>query len=38
MLMIDCGRAEGYIERKLAQLSDLVNDAVEVGATHMGWG
>ena len=25
MLMIDCRRAEGYIERKLAALSDLVN-------------
>ena len=38
MLMIDCGRAEGYIERKLAALSDLVNLGVETGATHIGWG
>ena len=38
MLMIDCGRAEGYIERKLAALSDLVNLGVEIGATHIGWG
>ena len=38
MLMIDCGRAEGYIERKLAALSDLVNLGVEIGATHVGWG
>ena len=38
MLMIDCGRAEGYIERKLAELSDLVNLGVEIGATHVGWG
>ena len=37
MLMIDCGRAEGYIERKLAALSDLVNLGVETGATHVGW-
>ncbi len=38
MLVIDCGRPEGYIERKLAQLSDLVNEGVEIGATHVGWG
>ncbi len=38
MLMIDCGRAEGYIEQKLALLSDLVNEGVEIGATHVGWG
>ena len=38
MLMIDCGRAEGYIERKLAALSDLVDLGVETGATHIGWG
>jgi hypothetical protein len=37
-LVIDCGRAEGYIEQKLAQLSDLVNEGVEIGATHVGWG
>jgi hypothetical protein len=38
MVLIDCGRAEGYIERKLALLSDLVNRAEELGATHVGWG
>jgi len=38
MLVIDCGRAEGYIEQKLAKLSDLVNEGVEIGATHVGWG
>jgi hypothetical protein len=38
MLVIDCGRADGYIEQKLAQLSDLVNEGVEIGATHVGWG
>ena len=38
MLLIDCGRDEGYVERKPALLSDLVNRAAEVGATHIGWG
>jgi hypothetical protein len=38
MLMIDCGRNEGYVERKLALLSALVNRAADVGATHIGWG
>jgi hypothetical protein len=38
MLMIDCGRDEGYVERKLALLSDLVNRAAELGASHIGWG
>ena len=38
MLVIDCGRAEGYIEQKLANLSDLVNEGVEIGATYVGWG
>ena len=38
MLVIDCGRAEGYIEQKLAKLSDLVNEGGEIGATHVGWG
>ena len=37
MVLIDCGRDEGYIERKLALLSDLVNRAAELGATHVGW-
>ena len=38
MLLIDCGRDEGYIERKLALLSDLVKRATELGASHIGWG
>jgi hypothetical protein len=38
MTIIDCGRPEGYIEQKLAALSDLVNLGVEIGATHVGWG
>ena len=38
MLVIDCGRPEGYIEQKLAKLSHLVNQGVEIGATHVGWG
>jgi hypothetical protein len=36
MVLIDCGRDEGYIERKLALLSDLVNRAAELGATMSG--
>jgi hypothetical protein len=35
MLVIDC--AEGYIEQKLAKLSDLVNEGFEIGATHVAW-
>ena len=38
MTLIDCGRAEGYIERRLKDLSDLVNTGLEAGATHVGWG
>ena len=38
MLVIECGRPEGYIEQKLAKLSDLVNEGLEIGATHVGWG
>jgi hypothetical protein len=38
MLVIDCGPTEGYIEQKVAKLSDLVNEGVEIGATHVGWG
>ena len=37
MLVIECGRPEGYIEQKLAKLSDLVNEGLEIGATHVGW-
>ena len=36
--LMDCGRNEGYIEQKLALLSDFVNRAAELGATHVGWG
>jgi len=38
MLIIDCGRSEGYIERRLEDLSILVNRAFEAGATHVSWG
>src|SRR5208282_4636237 len=38
MLVIDCGRPEGYIEQKLSKLSDLVNEGIEIGATRVGWG
>ena len=38
MLVIECGRPEGYIEQKLAKLSYLVNEGLEIGATHVGWG
>ena len=38
MLVIDCGRTEGYIEQRLARLSNLVNHGVELGATHVVWG
>jgi len=37
MLVIDCGRDEGYIERRLEALSILVNRAFEAGATHVAW-
>ncbi|MCW2319144.1 hypothetical protein M2322_004713 [Rhodoblastus acidophilus] len=35
MLVIDCGRSEGYIERRLEDLSIFVNRAFEAGATHV---
>jgi hypothetical protein len=38
MLVIDCGRPEGYIEQKLAKLSDIVNEGVEIEAHHVGRG
>ena len=37
MELIDCGRAEGCIGRKLA-FSDPVYRAEELGATYVGWG
>jgi hypothetical protein len=36
--MIFGGRAEGYVERRLADLTALVQTSVQVGATHIGWG
>jgi hypothetical protein len=38
MTLIDCGRPEAYVERKLAELSAFVNAGLEIGATHIGWG
>jgi hypothetical protein len=35
---VDCGRSEGYIEQRLSDLSDLLNQAIAAGATHIGWG
>ncbi len=36
--MIDCGRRAGYVERRLGQLSALVEKGREFGATHISWG
>ena len=36
--MIDRGVADGYVNRRLAQLLVLVEAAREYGATHIGWG
>jgi len=38
MTIIECGRPEGYVERRLKDLSDLVNRGLAVGATHVDWG
>jgi len=38
ILIIDCGRSEGYIDHRLNNLSDFLNESVEAGATHIGWG
>lgn len=38
MTIIECGRSEGYVERRLEDLSDLVNRGLDAGATHVGWG
>lgn len=38
MTIIECGRPEGYVERRLEDLSDLVNRGLEAGATHVSWG
>jgi hypothetical protein len=37
-LFIDCGREEGYLERRFYDLAMLAARAHEVGATHIGWG
>jgi hypothetical protein len=37
MTVIECGRAEGYIERRLYDLAMLAARAREAGATHIGW-
>ncbi len=38
MTVIECGRPEGYVERRLKDLSDLVNRGLDAGATHVVWG
>jgi hypothetical protein len=38
MTLIECGRREGYVERRLKDLSDLINHGLDAGATHVGWG
>jgi hypothetical protein len=36
--IIDCGRAEGYIETRLGHLARLVQRSRAISATHIGWG
>jgi hypothetical protein len=36
--LVDCGRSEGYIERRLGDLAMLVHQGRAIGATHIGWG
>ena len=38
LTVIDCGRAEGYLNRRLHELAILVQQSREAGATHVGWG
>jgi hypothetical protein len=38
LTVIDCGRAEGYLNRRLHQLAILVQQSKEAGTTHVGWG
>jgi len=38
LTVIDCGRAEGYLNRWLHELAVLVRHSKEAGATHVGWG
>ncbi|ATQ70760.1 hypothetical protein CQW49_22505 (plasmid) [Methylosinus trichosporium OB3b] len=38
MTVVDCGRAEGYLNRRLHELSTLVRQGKDAGATHVGWG
>ncbi len=35
MTIIECGRPEGYVERRLKDLSNLVNRGLAAGATHV---
>ena len=38
MTITHLGRPEGYIERRLHDLSSLLHRSHEAGATHIGWG
>jgi hypothetical protein len=38
MTIIECGRPEGYVERRLKDLSDLVDRGLAVGTAHVDWG
>jgi hypothetical protein len=38
MTLIDCGRRPGYIENRLRDLTELVQKARTLGATHISWG
>lgn len=38
LTVFDCGRVEGYLNRRLHELAILVQQSREAGATHVGWG
>jgi hypothetical protein len=38
LIVIDCGRSEGYLSRRLHELAILVQQSKKAGATHVGWG
>jgi hypothetical protein len=38
MTVVDCGRAEGYLNRRLHELVILLRQGEDAGATHVGWG
>jgi hypothetical protein len=38
MTIIESGRPEGYVERRLKDLSDLVDRGLAVGTAHVDWG